>query len=370
MRRTIYADESTFGQQNSVHGAGMLVVDGTLDQSVVSDALGALSADPDRHLQPAKTMDDSTLARGYFHASFDSKNAHSHLVTSIRQRVDGMFSCDFVDSQRGGGMDRSVESLYRASALLGSVGALDTRDPVRFVFAQREGLSSSGLESWNQERERSLAGSLSELPFAPAFFPPVDLVLAPASEPGLQCADFLLWATLRAESGDGRWLERAGAPLRFRGAPDSQRWFTHDLKLGKGLRDAEAGYDVTDYPVTGEGQLQADELINALREVWDVVEYRASNGLPERLSSADRDVKRAAELRNGALELYLESLALAYIKLFDTEPLIRPEMSRRQKGWMLMVRRHLALMLRTDLISSRLMLNWLHAQDVLIRAAK
>lgn len=368
MTRTLYADESTFGEDDHIHGVGMLVVDGSLDPTIVADALDALKRDPDRHRQPAKRMDDSTLARGYFHASFDSKNAHSHLVTFIRQRVSGMFTCEFVDTQRSRVSTYSAESLYRASALLSSVGALDTRDPVRFVFASRSGLNLPALKRWNSDRERSVAASLWDLPFAAAFFPPVELALTQASEPGLQCADFLLWATLRAESGDDRWLRRAGSPIRFRGTPDSRAWTTHNLRLGSGLQDAPVGYTVTDYPLSDQERFAEPEMISALREAWEVINYRAFHGLPERLSSAEEDIRRAVQLRHGALEFYLESLAMAYIKLFDTEPLISPEMPLHQKRWMLMVRRHLALLLRTDLISSRMTLNWLHRQDRLVRA--
>ena len=77
----IYIDESGDPNPQIVEGseaifsAGMLLTTSEVVQSQINEALGKLKNDSDFD----DDLDTNTLDRGYFHASFDSKNAHSYI---------------------------------------------------------------------------------------------------------------------------------------------------------------------------------------------------------------------------------------------------------------------------------------------------
>ncbi len=81
--RHVYSDESTFSDPRLCIGVGMLLSDSDISAALITNAMNALREDPDRFEGRSKTIDDRTIERGYFHASEDSKNAHSHLCNQI-----------------------------------------------------------------------------------------------------------------------------------------------------------------------------------------------------------------------------------------------------------------------------------------------
>lgn len=71
----VYADEAAFLRgTEEILGTGILISETPIDQTVVTTAMKLLFDDPDFD----KKMDQRTIDNGYFHASEDSKNGHSH----------------------------------------------------------------------------------------------------------------------------------------------------------------------------------------------------------------------------------------------------------------------------------------------------
>ncbi|MBC7408803.1 MAG: hypothetical protein H7339_10480 [Arcicella sp.] len=84
----VYADEATFNRGSEEFlGTGIFISETQVNQEVVVHALKLLADDTDFD----KKMDDRTINHGYFHASEDSKNAHSHFCRSIVERGNGNF---------------------------------------------------------------------------------------------------------------------------------------------------------------------------------------------------------------------------------------------------------------------------------------
>jgi len=76
----IYADEAAFlSGTEEILGTGILISETPIDQTVVTTAMKLLFDDPDFD----KKMDQRTIDNGYFHASEDSKNGHSHFCRGI-----------------------------------------------------------------------------------------------------------------------------------------------------------------------------------------------------------------------------------------------------------------------------------------------
>lgn len=73
-----YADETIFDIDSAqgiyAVGYGIFISQHPITSDVVSEAMTNLKNDPEIN----DTSDISTIAHGYFHASEDSKNAHSH----------------------------------------------------------------------------------------------------------------------------------------------------------------------------------------------------------------------------------------------------------------------------------------------------
>src|SRR4051812_26671280 len=91
----VYIDES-----QSPHAAGVdegqpfwlgaLITAFPIEQKLIAEALDKLRADPDA---AGNVHDIATLSRGYFHASDDSKNAHSWICQAIvAAPIDATFS--------------------------------------------------------------------------------------------------------------------------------------------------------------------------------------------------------------------------------------------------------------------------------------
>jgi hypothetical protein len=88
----IYLDETHFedAEGNKMLGVGALAVADPVSGDLIERAMSALWQDEDRDpaspsfLASNEKLDRATLHRGTFHASFDSKNAHSPLAREIR----------------------------------------------------------------------------------------------------------------------------------------------------------------------------------------------------------------------------------------------------------------------------------------------
>jgi hypothetical protein len=119
----IYIDESRAPhaaavELNEPFWIGAMTTAHEIDQAAIASALRTLRNDPDA---AGDERDKETLARGYSHASGDSKNAHSAICQSI---VNANLSAALCASQWFFGRDDSEDHegarLHRLVALLAS----------------------------------------------------------------------------------------------------------------------------------------------------------------------------------------------------------------------------------------------------------
>jgi hypothetical protein len=97
----VYVDESVreLPDGRRLVGAGALIVLRRVGVDLIERALGTLEADPDRHDENRRKLDERTLRRRHFHASADSVNARSALSKEIRAHVKGKFECSFAEAR-------------------------------------------------------------------------------------------------------------------------------------------------------------------------------------------------------------------------------------------------------------------------------
>lgn len=93
-----YADETIFTIEPNSNlralGCGILISRTEITPEVIREAIHNLSIDPDFD----EKKDTRTLERKYFHASDDSKNAHSHLCNSINKHIKSVFDFTYYDN--------------------------------------------------------------------------------------------------------------------------------------------------------------------------------------------------------------------------------------------------------------------------------
>ncbi|ACL66392.1 hypothetical protein A2cp1_3057 [Anaeromyxobacter dehalogenans 2CP-1] len=336
MEAWLYVDES---QAPSVGAAdagrpfrvGALLLEEPVPDAIIAAALANLSDDPDAR---GNTMDEKTLTRGYFHASFDSANAHSNLTQAI---VNAGLRGHFQDMQwrfnQPGGNEHGDSQLHSLVNLLGVLHVLqDDYDAVNLVVALRGGtFEEAHAVRWQSELYASLLASAAVQPNLPIRFPRVSLELARANDAGIQVCDMLLWAVQRARydllkaKGRSEWVERLGLQMRSASAEQAGPQASAEGVLG-GFQERSFLPNVfTAVPRILE-KLGNDDVAELLREIEADVreasnkyENQRIKHLQQRLTVALASVDAA----NATPESFAE-LARAFILVCDTLPIYDP----------------------------------------------
>ena len=338
-----YVDETsnvgTEGVDQTLIGAGVLVTATEVEPTAIEQALVALTKDPDRKRSDRKSLDERTLERGYFHASEDSANAHSHICTAISEQINGVFVCVIYDQYQAeremecAGLDQQ-KTQNSAWCLAAEVISYDNT-PLSMHVEQRKGLGNLN-ESWIEafRRRRDWERYNLDGAYIPIAYPDMTCRSVEKNNPGVQIADFLLWASLRQMNGDQTWSERVGLKQLY------------DLPLGDGqitgVRQFSVGSKILDFPLFsyeeklretfGEWSSQADPIPRPNRYAaieWVVchcAKHRrnACSHLDDQINSCLQD------LRNPNLSCHhttIEAMARLYLRLFDTVQIYRTEYS-------------------------------------------
>jgi hypothetical protein len=199
----VYLDESQSPnaagtQKGQPFWVAALATEQPLQQALIDKALNDLRVDSDA---VGNKSDQATLTRGYFHASLDSKNAHSWLCRSIVESgLNASFSASLWFFDRQDGREREGADLHRLSTLLSALSVLqDDYDRVHLEAARREGtFDDADIEAFPEYYRRHALGSLVSMPSIPARFPKIETRPVGGENPGIQVCDLVLWAVQRA----------------------------------------------------------------------------------------------------------------------------------------------------------------------------
>jgi len=359
-----YSDECHFGHRAEFIGVGLLISDAEIPKEVVDAAREKLSNDPDRLRPDRKDKDERTLQRGHFHASEDSANGHSHLCDAINVIGAGEFACDFFDNRTfATGAPQSF--IYEEATTMAALH-LSTRNSVTMTFAMRSGLSIQTLNSWHRKHERTLAESVYELPFDPILFPQCEFRVVSMKEPGLQVADFILWAYARHATGDPKWLSRIRAGSRTFGKGRGQH--RGHLVLGPLVQSEPPPYGPQDMPSHPDEAMTRDDALNFFVNGVRLLIHLRQNGCPPHIAHLKDEIDRIADraiqpLRS--LDL-VEDVAFMYIRLADTLPLISAGSTSQEKQKFLLTKRLMSLVLQRGLINAIRTRDWFEHKRQLI----
>jgi hypothetical protein len=222
----VYIDESQSPDSEAAQPGvpfriGLLVLESPIDIAICPRAMRALAGDSDA---VSNEQDKTTLERGYFHASIDSKNAHSALCNSIAM---AKLNAHFMDMQwrfdppapRTSSETERVGGLHSSVNMLGTMSVLD--DDYAFVYievARRAGTfdtfhAKHVAALFDEERLGSIIQDTAQIR---ARFPGFDIQISDGASPGIQVCDFLLWTVQRTKlRGDDRWQRRVGLRMLY-----------------------------------------------------------------------------------------------------------------------------------------------------------
>jgi hypothetical protein len=332
----VYIDES---QAPSAEGTeagqpfrvGALLVEAAIPGSVPATGMATLKADPDAQ---GNKFDQETLARGYFHASLDSANAHSALSYAITGHpIDGAFSDMQWHFGRPDSSKHEGGALHAMMVLLGSLTVTqDDYEAVHLVVAKREGtFDDANVAGWQDYWRSRCLGAFAQQPNIPTRFPRMTITLVGGDEPGIQVCDLVLWAVQRAKldslkaTGKADWMKRLGVKAWAAGGPEGGAQQETSLTLGMG---AERNF----LPAFGGGvprlpeDMTSVEILDVLREIEAEVlrVARLAKGHP-RVGHLEPELCQAATLLAGQPGLEdIVKVAETFLLVCDTLPTYDP----------------------------------------------
>lgn len=320
-----YADETIFdiAPTAGIHalGYGIFISKTPITQDVIQEAIEELRNDPDFD----KRKDGITVSNGYFHASDDSANAHSHFCNAIRRNVKGIFEFSYFTIGEGEQLTKNQKEKFFNSSLIGaSTEFFNSLEEVYLTIEGRTELSDDYMNKWRERIYEIFEGACYETPFYKTYFPKINIEIGDKNNPGLQVADFISWATARTfrqpESLKWKvWFQR----LQFL---MSSVETTEGMKQ-KGckayLNDQPDRWSL-DYPQKFEESQSYEDVRNAyalierfIRNI-DKLDFRPENmHLYDDFRKAQQHCVSLKPLQNDDLRF----IARVYISLFDSLPI-------------------------------------------------
>ena len=183
-----YADETIFTINNKsgdiALGSGMLICQSEITRQTIEEAIIHLKEDKDFDLK----KDLRTLQRGYFHASDDSKNAHSHFCRAINKNISGVFDYSYFDNitqaniTQKGFADKTFDRCLSQSTL----ELFLSTDEVFLIIEKRDSINETTASKWLSSLYKLYEDATYNLPSYKTFYPKINISFGNKSDPGLQ----------------------------------------------------------------------------------------------------------------------------------------------------------------------------------------
>ena len=344
---TIYMDETKIMNGRKYLGYGALIVsEPDSCNQVISDALSLLS-----NADNKTGKDDKIIAKGYFHASSDTPNAHSAICSSILKLGNSKFVSHFLDATN---YDSKQENeIYDYSAFYSTFSLQRIREPIRIVMEQRNKLSSNAFKQAFTKKYEELLFCCYDQPFISLTFPKIEFVVSDKNNSGLQICDFLLWATGRKINGNSVWYDRIRALFKTEHKPKSGNFIDISMDFTRKQPQELTFYEIQDYDPDFEKNISVEMLWNLFFEAYMLIKQYGFNGvnsLPKHAVHLQNEIDRFCQSENKNKYLQqVEKAAMLYLKLFDTIPLIDKTTPKDKRPFMLYTKRFMGLLLMKHL---------------------
>lgn len=349
----VYIDETIF--KDKYIGVCVLETSLPIENGVIISAINDLRNDPDII---GNKNDDLTIKRGYFHASEDSKNAHSHLARNIKSHISGIMHYSYMNFEN----DKVKEKDFRLNTIHSVMMKLKSTKRIVIHFEKRQGFSMEVFESQIEILYNYLDKMAYEMPFFPTFYPQIEIIANDKTEPGIQVADYLLWALNWAlyETGskNARWLGWAGATSSTRSdipAEISERGGKFGWYMFNQWLPSNALISVETYPLDIRMEsLSTDETLSYYVEAERRMHSLVREVLPPHASHfAVPLLNLVRDLKNSSISEIkkVKGVASMFLRLFDTLPLYaNMDKSDAHFAELMRIRKHMGLLFHGNLL--------------------
>jgi hypothetical protein len=350
----VYADETIFttdkAENNYGLGCGVFVSSKEITQEIVDEALYNLEKDNDFD----NNQDSRTVERRYFHASDDSKNAHSHFCNSVNKNVVGIFDYTYFDNIKS--INRSQKGFYENifnQCLNGSSMELfESTDEVFLTIEKRNTLSEEMTLKWLNILYKLYEGTAYTIPTYKTYYPKINIALKGKKEPGLQVVDFLIWSLNRtkAKIPDDRWHKR----VKYRTwhyYKDLQNQNRGKYYLNTYPKDFNLNEE---YPFKFEEPREWESFLNAYINIERFLTLIEKSDFTEKsIHLYDNLISVSTKLKLDKHHLTEAEIALVgsvFLRLFDTLPLYKHIQEDDRTSWTLLLQaKYLAsILVRND----------------------
>lgn len=336
-----YSDETEFMQSSTnafpTIGSGILVCTEPVTENIIKEALNNLDKDSDKN-----EIDLKTLSRGYFHASEDSKNAHSHLCKTIVKHLNGYFRYSFFNLNKTTveSLPTAKERFRRLTLKVASLGFfIDEAKEVNLTIESRNNFLASHAKIWLEQFFDEFDRMAYEQPTFFTYYPNIHLNIVDKLNPGIQIVDFLLWSLNRAnrEFADLTWLNR----LEMR----QYTWMHDEDKFENGgiyhLKNYKLKLGRLNYPFNSEDILSEKELFHIFSAIETVLQNLFSSKLPPHVEHLKFLLSSISSYLNGSTKLTeatLDKICSAFIRFFDTLPIYQELDDSDKEKWELLIK--------------------------------
>lgn len=332
----VYADEATFLRgSKEILGTGIFISQIQIDQAVVNDAMKLLLADPDFD----KKMDKRTADYGYFHASEDSKNAHSHFCRTIVEKASGNFVYSYLSKKNRA--FRSEESLYRLTLKLVSSKFMDEPYDVEMIVEERMGFGQNSISRFLDSLNREYALLANNQPGIINIFSKISITTADKKQPGLQIVDFMLWAMNRSMMipKNNTWKDRLNLRLN-----DFVRTEDYDQSSGNYYINKSAiDYNDLDnvrckypYHVPTDIPKEGATVLDYYQYIENIITHLNTGEIPEHCIHWKESIQKSHEIITGNkfVETSLKFICYTFIYIFDTMPVYKELADKDEEDWL------------------------------------
>ena len=350
-----YSDETEFSltknSQTTVIGSGLFVTSKEITQELIDKALIDLANDSDK-----TEMDLKTLSNGFFHASSDSKNAHSHLCSIINKHLKGCFRYSYFDKAKMKPWEKSKtsEEINRLTLGLSSLEFYNSNDKVSLVIEERQNFTQKNAESHINKWHSQLDLHAYDHPSYITCYPDIQVSVMNKTNPGLQVVDFLLWVFNRASMNkpDNIWRNR----LKFTNSSSHKMPNSPDSGGDFYINESPSFSRRLNYPFSVEDPKTKDEFYlgyltveHTLRQLVKINFPDHASHLRSKLDKVNTEIFSQAVLIN---QEQLSELASLFLRLFDTLPIYNSIQENDKESWSLILKakKMAGLFLRNDLI--------------------
>ena len=192
---------------------GMVFAEKPFETEFIESALESLKSDSDVKTSDEEIRDKALLERGWFHASEDSKHAHSYFcvgLNAIKEPYE--YKVIYWDKEYKGAEDLKTEADVHRHLIQQVLTEFASHEKFRLHvnIAHRSSFSTNHINKFKKEHIDSQLYSASKTPFiTSSVINDIRVSVVDGSDPGIQLVDFILWAYKRKLiNGNTIWYDR------------------------------------------------------------------------------------------------------------------------------------------------------------------